>query len=231
MLARFLVRELRSCCIQLCVDKKQNDRQSKESKGNVKGWKVKRDQEWAFRLQREAPAPSTPCWGQIANLDGHVQPAEGFPGGASGKEPACQSRKHKMAGVWGGVWCLGQGDPLKEEMTTHSSILAWRIPWTEEPGGMVHRVVKSQIPLKQLSRSTQKAGRKWLDAGDTVLLSYKQSGCNKNPTTLPNAEQQKTFFLWILYDDIILEAMMNFRTHPFKTDPYNSFEKYTSMLQ
>ena len=29
---------------------------------------------------------------------------------------------------------LGQEDPLEEEMTTHSSILAWRIPWTEEPG-------------------------------------------------------------------------------------------------
>ena len=32
------------------------------------------------------------------------------------------------------VLSLGQEDPLDEEMTTHSSILAWRIPWTEEPG-------------------------------------------------------------------------------------------------
>ena len=31
---------------------------------------------------------------------------------------------------------LGQKDPLKEEMATHSSILAWRIPWTEEPGSL-----------------------------------------------------------------------------------------------
>ena len=31
---------------------------------------------------------------------------------------------------------LGQEDPLKEEMTTHSSILAWEIPWTEEPSGL-----------------------------------------------------------------------------------------------
>ena len=30
---------------------------------------------------------------------------------------------------------LGREDPLEKEMTTHSSILAWRIPWTEEPGG------------------------------------------------------------------------------------------------
>ena len=32
------------------------------------------------------------------------------------------------------VGSLGQEDPLEKEMTTHSSILAWRIPWTEEPG-------------------------------------------------------------------------------------------------
>ena len=32
------------------------------------------------------------------------------------------------------VQFLGQEEPLKKEMTTHSSILAWRIPWTEEPG-------------------------------------------------------------------------------------------------
>ena len=31
---------------------------------------------------------------------------------------------------------LGQEDPLEEEMATHSSILAWEIPWTEEPGGL-----------------------------------------------------------------------------------------------
>ena len=32
------------------------------------------------------------------------------------------------------VLSLGQEDPLEKEMATHSSILAWRIPWTEEPG-------------------------------------------------------------------------------------------------
>ena len=31
---------------------------------------------------------------------------------------------------------LGQEDPLEKEMTTHSRILAWKIPWTEEPGGL-----------------------------------------------------------------------------------------------
>ena len=34
------------------------------------------------------------------------------------------------------VQSLGQEDPLEKEMTTHASILAWEIPWTEEPGGL-----------------------------------------------------------------------------------------------
>ena len=34
------------------------------------------------------------------------------------------------------VQSLGGEDPLEEEMATHSSILAWEIPWTEEPGGL-----------------------------------------------------------------------------------------------
>ena len=34
------------------------------------------------------------------------------------------------------VQSLGQEDPLEEEMTTHPSVLAWRIPWTEEAGGL-----------------------------------------------------------------------------------------------
>ena len=34
------------------------------------------------------------------------------------------------------VWSLGGEDPLEEEMATYSSILAWKIPWTEEPDGL-----------------------------------------------------------------------------------------------
>ena len=34
------------------------------------------------------------------------------------------------------VQSLGQEDPLEKEMATHSSILAWETPWTEEPGGL-----------------------------------------------------------------------------------------------
>ena len=39
-----------------------------------------------------------------------------------------------MQEMW--VQSLGQKDPLEEEMTPHSSTLAWRTPWTEEPGGL-----------------------------------------------------------------------------------------------
>ena len=35
-----------------------------------------------------------------------------------------------------GVQSLGQEDPLEKEMATHSSILAWEIPWTDKPGGL-----------------------------------------------------------------------------------------------
>ena len=46
----------------------------------------------------------------------------------SGKEFACQHRRCSFDPP-------GREDPLEKEMTTHSSILAWEIPWTEEPGG------------------------------------------------------------------------------------------------
>ena len=39
-----------------------------------------------------------------------------------------------MRETW--VRSLGREDPLEEEMTTHSNVLAWRIPWTVEPGGL-----------------------------------------------------------------------------------------------
>jgi len=42
------------------------------------------------------------------------------------------------------VRSLGQEDPLEKEMATHSSIFAWEIPWTEEPGGL--QSVETQRP-------------------------------------------------------------------------------------
>ena len=54
----------------------------------------------------------------------------GFPGGASGKEPASQCRRHKRCRF--DPWV--KKVPLEESVATHSSILAWRITWTEKPG-------------------------------------------------------------------------------------------------
>ena len=52
----------------------------------------------------------------------------GFPGGRDGKESACNAEEL--------VQSLGWEDPLEKGMATHSSILAWEIPGTEEPGGL-----------------------------------------------------------------------------------------------
>ena len=61
----------------------------------------------------------------------------GFPGGALvAKDPPANAGDEGLI--------PGSGRSLEKEMATHSSILAWEIPWTEEPGGLVHRVAKSQ---------------------------------------------------------------------------------------
>ena len=62
-------------------------------------------------------------------------PERGFPGGSEVKASACScfclpARRD----TW--VRSLGREDPLEKEMATHSSILAWQIPWMEEPGGL-----------------------------------------------------------------------------------------------
>ena len=53
-----------------------------------------------------------------------------------------------MEETW--VPSLDQEDNLEQEMATYSSVLAWRIPWTEEPGGLqsIHGVAKSWTQLK-----------------------------------------------------------------------------------
>ena len=63
--------------------------------------------------------------------------------------PVTQSVKNPpaMRETW--VQSLGWEDPLEKGMATHSSILAWRIPWTAEPG-RVHEVTKSWTQLSEL---------------------------------------------------------------------------------
>ena len=60
----------------------------------------------------------------------------GFPSGSVVKNlPEMQEMQ-----IW--VQSLGWEDPLEEDMTTHSSVLAGKIPWTEQPGGYNHGVAK-----------------------------------------------------------------------------------------
>ena len=66
-----------------------------------------------------------------------------------GFSPLAQMVKNLPAIQKTWVWSLGQRDPLEKEMATYSSILAWRIPWSEEPGGL------------QLMGS-QRAGHDWV---------------------------------------------------------------------
>ena len=61
-------------------------------------------------------------------------------GGSDGKESAAMRKTQ--------VWSLDWEDPLEKEMATHSSILAWEVPWTEEPGGLQ-------------SMGSQRAGHDW----------------------------------------------------------------------
>ena len=51
------------------------------------------------------------------------------------------------------VQSLGWEDPLEKEMATHSSILAWRIPWMEEPGGLQSTGSQSQTRLSDFTHS------------------------------------------------------------------------------
>ena len=57
-----------------------------------------------------------------------------------------------MQKTW--VPSLGQEDPLEKEMAAYSSILAWRIPWTEEPGGYSPWGLKESYTTEQLFKAT-----------------------------------------------------------------------------
>ena len=68
-----------------------------------------------------------------------------IPGGSDGKETVCS--------VGDLVRSLSQEDSLEKEMATHSSILAWKIPWTEEPGGLQSMGLQSQTRLSHFTFS------------------------------------------------------------------------------
>ena len=67
-----------------------------------------------------------------------------FPGGSFGKESACKGRSCGF-----NTWV--RENSLEKEMTTHSSILAWRTPWTEESGGLQYMWSQESDTTKSLN--------------------------------------------------------------------------------
>ena len=66
----------------------------------------------------------------------HYELSRGFPHGSVVKNPPASEGDM--------VQSLGQEDPLEKGMATHSSVLTWEIPWTEEPGGLQSMELQSQ---------------------------------------------------------------------------------------
>ena len=67
----------------------------------------------------------------------------GFPSGSAVKESACNAGVEEHTGL-----IPGSEDPLEEGMATHSSILVWKIPWTEETEGLQSTGLQSLTQLK-----------------------------------------------------------------------------------
>ena len=108
------------------------------------------------------------------------------------------------------VRSLGREDPLEKEMATHSSTLAWRIPWREEPGGVQsmgsqsrtrlsdfpftffhfhHLVGASPLPLDvgYLLWWNPTFSCQWLFSGELVaILEFSQEKMSARPSTLPS---------------------------------------------
>ena len=84
-----------------------------------------------------------------------------FPGDSAVKNPTTKQE------TW--VPSLGGRDPLEKEMATHSSTHAWKIPWTEEPGGL--QSIGSQKSPTQLSDQQQNL-QQWLITLDIFSCAY-----------------------------------------------------------
>ena len=116
-----------------------------------------------------------------------IQYKVGFPSGSTVKNPPAMQEPQEM---W--VRSLGQEDPLEEGMATHSSILAWRIPWTEEPGRLQ-------------SIGSQRADHHWSDLACTHSL-YKVLLCLMPRTAAaPTLVVIKAVLWWIMCLSLIVQ--------------------------
>ena len=68
----------------------------------------------------------------------------------------CQSVRNRPAVQETQVQFLGWEDPLQKETATHSSVLAWRIPWTEEPGGLQSMGSQESDTTERLNEANSK---------------------------------------------------------------------------
>ena len=90
------------------------------------------------------------------------------------------------------VRSLGQEDPLEWGVATHSSILAWRIPWTEKPGSLSLAVAKSRMRLKRLSTHTPLELKSHEGGMVHILLSVESPG----PTTMLGILERVNKYSW-----------------------------------
>ena len=115
------------------------------------GWKPR---DWGAQCVLSAflASAALPCWGPLFILD--VRPGLSFPSSLPEKastplKPRVKDTHHSTGGFPSGsvvknspanqetcIPSLGQEDALEKEIATHSSILAWKISWTEAPGGL-----------------------------------------------------------------------------------------------
>ena len=80
---------------------------------------------------------------------------QGFPPSSVNKESACNAEDLGLS--------LGREDPLEKEIATYSNILAWKIPWTEDPGGLQSKGSQDSSTTEQLTLSPSL----FLDDADT----------------------------------------------------------------
>ena len=151
---------------------------------------------------RETPSYREDGISRAAPLDSHVPAAE-WPGRRNGVG-ACtnhlvmtkiqlvtQQRLKHLPAMWETwVWSLGWEDLLEKEMAIHSSILAWTIPWTEEPGGSTGSQRVGHDWATSLSRYRRNLVQEMLSCPEIKLEIQK---CNHNP--LVAFFLQKTPFL------------------------------------
>ena len=102
-----------------------------------------------------------------------------------------------------GVLSLGQEDSLENEMAIHSSILAWRIPWTEEPGSrsLVHGVTRSRFTFSQnysLIHGLQNVPCVSRHESNTNLIVYPHQSSWVTRGLKPSYSERNLFFFFFL---------------------------------